>query len=262
MKHAFLIRQYLRYLLTAKTAHGIHSPFVFDIVNHLLNAKNSHPSYERIRAMRNNLYQNKSTLQVEDFGAGSLKQASTERRICDIARNAGRNEKFGKLLSSMIRHYDIEHVLELGTSLGLGTSYMAMASDKVKVTSIEGSQQIAATAANNFTSLGLNNITQHVGNFDEVLEPVLQQMLRLDLMFIDGNHREEPTLRYFLQSLPYIHEHSIFIFDDIHWSPGMHQAWTQIQQHDSVTLTIDLFYFGLVFFRKEFSEKQHFTLRF
>lgn len=262
MKHAFLIRQYLRYLLTAKTAHGVHSPFVFDFVQQVLGQQTPHPSYQRIQELRQALYSNSSVLQVEDFGAGSLKQATSERRICDIARNAGRNEKMGILLSRIIRHYQLQHVLELGTSLGLGTSYMAMASDKVNVTTIEGSQQIAQTAATNFSSFPLHNITQHLGNFDEVLASILQHMPRIDLMFIDGNHREEPTWRYFNQALPFLHEHSILIFDDIHWSRGMHNAWTQIQQHAAVTLTIDVFYFGIVFFRNDFSEKQHFTLRY
>jgi predicted O-methyltransferase YrrM len=127
---------------------------------------------------------------------------------------------------------------------------------------MEGSAAVAAIARNHFNYIGLNNIEQVIGNFDETLAPTLWKLDRLDFIFIDGNHRYEPTMRYFEQVLEKCHENTLIIFDDIHWSAEMERAWEQVKVHTSVTLTIDLFFVGLVFFRKEQKAKQHFTVRF
>ncbi|HNR16193.1 MAG TPA: SAM-dependent methyltransferase, partial [Chitinophagaceae bacterium] len=84
----------------------------------------------------------------------------------------------------------------------------------------------------------------------------------IDFAFIDGNHRQEPTERYFNQLLPKMHHESILVFDDIHWSSEMEQVWKTIKDHPSVRCTVDLFFIGVVFFRDEFREKQHFSIRF
>ena len=116
--------------------------------------------------------------------------------------------------------------------------------------------------ANNFEKLGLANIELLTGNFDTTLTSAIAKAGQVDLAFIDGNHRYEPTRRYFKEMLPSIHPYSMLIFDDIHWSSEMEQVWKEIQEHASVTLTIDLFFIGIVLFRKENKAKQHFTIRF
>jgi predicted O-methyltransferase YrrM len=127
---------------------------------------------------------------------------------------------------------------------------------------LKGSKDIAAIAAENFASLQLHNIHQQTGNFDDLLPSVIHHLSSIDLAYIDGNHRYEPTLRYFTQLLPALHNNSILVFDDIHWSADMEKAWRQIQQHPAVQCTVDIFFLGFVFFRKEFKVKQHFTVRF
>jgi predicted O-methyltransferase YrrM len=69
-------------------------------------------------------------------------------------------------------------------------------------------------------------------------------------VFVDGNHQKEATLRYFKLCLPKVHENSLLIFDDIYWSRGMKEAWNEIKAHPEVTVTVDLFWIGLVYFRK------------
>src|SRR5262249_27487483 len=106
------------------------------------------------------------------------------------------------------------------------------------------------------------NIQVITGNFDDTLTGMLQQLPMVDLAFLDGNHRLEPTLRYFEQVVSKVHEASVIILDDIHWSEEMEQAWKKIQQHPAVTCTIDLFFIGLVFFKEDIKTTQHFTIRF
>lgn len=261
MKHLFLIKAYLKYWLKAKSAHGTHSPFVYDFIKNIVEDKRHFYAFDEIKNLRKTLYQNIHVVEVEDFGAGSLLSASTKRRISDIAKNAGRNEVFGKILFRMVNHYQLKNIIELGTSLGIGTSYLAMANQQANIQTIEGSKNIAQEARKNLAFLAIKNVTQHIGQFDDLLLPMLQQQ-SFDLLFVDGNHRKEPTLKYFKMALPFIHENSIMIFDDIHWSAGMQEAWEEIKNHSQVTYSLDLFYFGIVFFKQDFKEKQDFVLKF
>lgn len=260
--HFFMIREYINYRLKAMGRHGMHSPFVYEFIEKVIRDKSTHPSFEAIEAMRKQMYQNQISLQVEDFGAGSHKNNSNQRKVCDIARHAGRKAHWGQLLFKMVRHFQSKHILELGTSMGLGTSYLSAANPNGKVVSIEGSPEIAQQAMKHFKQMRLENIECRVGNFDLILEQVLEESQPFDFIFIDGNHRHEPTVRYFKQCLSHIHENTVIVFDDIHWSPGMAKAWEEIKSATEVTLSLDLFYFGIVFFRKEFLHKQDFVLRY
>jgi predicted O-methyltransferase YrrM len=259
-----LARKYLRYYLTASNGkgHGIHSPFVFEFVTRVLNDKRHFYAYDRVEHLRAELLLDKSTLTIEDFGAGSVIAKSDERKIKDIARSALKPKKYGQLMFRMVDYYHFNTVIELGTSLGVTTSYLASGNVSGKVYTLEGAKQVASVARENFRELELKNISITVGNFDETLSSVLNDIGSIDLAFIDGNHRRQPTINYFEQLLAKAHEHSVFIFDDIHWSAEMEEAWKYIQQHASVTLTIDLFFIGIVFFRHEQKQPQHFTIRF
>ncbi len=262
MKYLFLLRQYIHYFFKRKTAHGIHSPFVYDFIETVLKDNRYFYAFDEIKAIRNQLYSDSTILNIQDFGAGSLLGNLKQRVVKDIARNAGRNEKFGKLLFRIVDRYERNQILELGTSLGLGSCYMAAASKTGKIITIEGSKEIADYAGNIFSLLSMHHIQQEVGNFDAVLPYILKNSPSFDLIFIDGNHREEATLNYFNQFFPYIKDDTILIFDDIHWSKGMNNAWETIHADKRVRLSIDLFFFGIVFFRKEFKEKQHFILKY
>jgi predicted O-methyltransferase YrrM len=131
-----------------------------------------------------------------------------------------------------------------------------------KVTTLEGAELIAKKANQNLESLSLTHIEIITGNFDQTLALSLEKNPKPDLVFFDGNHRKEPTLRYFRQCLFTADENSIFVFDDIHWSAEMEEAWREICQSEAVTCSIDLFFVGIVFFRKDFREKQAFTIRY
>ncbi len=262
MKKIFLLKQYFYYLLHAKGPHGIHSPFVFQFINEVLNDKRDYYFFEEIKMLRQEMYQNSKLLKVQDFGAGSHIQNTKERKVCDIAKTAGRNEKFGKLLFRMVNHFKPQTIVELGTSMGLATLYLAGTNPQNEVYTIEGSPEIAAQAHLHFEKLELKNIHQIVGNFDDILKETLQEIGNVDLYFIDGNHRKQATIDYFEIAKPHLNENSIVIFDDIHWSQGMDQAWQHIKQDSFVTLSIDLFFVGIVFLKKDFKEKQDFILRF
>lgn len=259
-----LAKKYFHYYFTASNGkgHGIHSPFVFDFVKNVLNDKKNYEAYHTIEKVRKELLHNERIIEVEDFGAGSLAVPFKEKKVSDITRTFLKSKKFSQLLFRIIHYYKPQTIIELGTSLGITTAYMASANKSSKVFTLEGSKNVAAIAEENFEKLELQNVKLIQGNFDDTLSNFLAQLQNVDLLFIDGNHRKEPTVRYFKQFLQKSNDQAIFIFDDIHWSAEMEEAWKEIQQHSAVTLTIDLFFIGLVFFKKDFKAKQHFTIRF
>jgi len=256
--------RYLQYYITASNGkgHGIHSPFVFEFITKVLNDDRHFYAYESIENLRKSLLLDERKLTIEDFGAGSRLKQKNVRMVKDIARSSLKPKKFGQLLFRVVDQYSPATILELGTSLGVTTAYLASAKKTSAVVTMEGSKEIAGVAKNNFSKLNLSNIELVEGNFDETLHAAIEKTGKIDLAFIDGNHRYEPTVRYFRQMLPAVHEYSILIFDDIHWSKEMEQAWEEIKQDPMVMLSIDLFFIGLVFFRKENKAKQHFAIRF
>lgn len=250
---AKLALKYLRYYLTASNGkgHGVHSPFVFEFVTKVLNDDRQFYCFKTIELLREQLQHDKTEITLQDFGAGSRVHAAYKRKVAEIGKSSLKPRKFAQLLFRMVNFYQPSDVLELGTSLGTTTAYLASANTNANVVTMEGAKTVAAIAQINFRQLQLNNIKIVEGNFDDTLPHTLNKFSKIDFAFIDGNHRKEPTLNYFQQILLKITGDSILVFDDIHWSEEMEEAWEIIKAHSLVTLSIDLFFIGIVFFRNE-----------
>jgi predicted O-methyltransferase YrrM len=258
-----LIAAYIKYLLRSGNEHSIHSPFLFELYNNVIAVRNDkNQEYEAIRSLRNELLRSDEQIEILDLGAGSRVNKSNLRKIRTIAKNAEKPAKFGRLFYRLIRRFQPATILELGTSLGLTTLYMSKARPDAKLITFEGCPQTAAKAQQHFQREHAGNIEVVLGNIDETLPRRLKTLdTPIDFAYFDANHRYEPTIRYFEQCLPYIQSGSLFIFDDIYWSEEMTRAWEQIKADPQVTVTVDLFWVGLVFFR-DGQVKEDFTLRF
>ncbi|MBM3416279.1 MAG: SAM-dependent methyltransferase [Bacteroidetes bacterium] len=259
-----LARKYLAYYLSSSNGrgHGTHSPFVFDFISKVLNDKAPYPAYGMVEGLRRQLLRDSRMFAVEDFGAGSAFLKKHQRSIKSIARNTAKSKKYGQFLFRMVRYYQPSTIIEMGTSLGITTSYLSLARPEAKIVTMEGAAAIADVAGQNFRKLSLANIEIAKGNFDDTLSAVLDKLPLVDFAFIDGNHRQLPTERYFHTLLQKAGNDSIMVFDDIYWSREMEEAWKAIKDHPAVRCSIDLFFIGIVFFRREFQEKQHFIIRF
>lgn len=259
-----LTKKYLQYYRTALNGkgHGMHSPFVFQFILHVLNNNSGYEAPASVEVLRRELLVDERLLDIEDLGAGSRVATRKQRTVKQLAKTAVKPKKYGQLLYRLVKHYQPQNIIELGTSLGVTTAYLAAANPAANVITVEGSEAVHCVAKDNFNTLHLQNIQALHGNFDTVLPQVLPTMDKVDLGYVDGNHRLKPTLLYFEQFLTKAHNDTILIFDDIHWSEEMEQAWRQIQEHPSVRCSVDIFFLGFIFFRNEFKEKQHFTVRF
>ena len=264
----FRVGAWVRFYLRAVTKYQVHSPFVFQWITDVLEDDRNYYVFGAISALRNRILMQHAPLRVTDFGAGpSGSLAGNTGPVfrtttpAEIGKHATSDPRQGQMLFKMALLHQPKYVLELGTSLGLGTLYMAHgAPSSAQMITLEGCPNVAQLARLHLETLDKKRVQVIAGPFEQTLEPALANFPQLDFVYFDGNHQEAPTLRYFEQCLPKAHANTVFIFDDVHWSAGMEKAWAAIQQHPKVTLTIDCGYFACAYFNPEFVEKQHFTI--
>jgi len=256
------IMRYCKYVLTAKTSYDVHGPFIFNFINDVVKNNRHYYAFDEIEYSRKRLLGDKRIIVVEDFGAGSKINKTPKRKVSAIAKNTLITPKFGQLMFRIVDYLQPKTILEIGTSLGISTLYLTKAALNAKVITLEGSQTVAEIAQNEFKINTINNIELLTGEFSSTLPEALKALGNVDLAFVDGNHRLTPTLQYFELIKPYLNEHSVVIFDDIHWSDEMEAAWQAIIADPMVTMTIDLFFKGIVFFKKDFHVKSNFVLQF
>lgn len=257
MRH--IIKSYLKFLWNSKNEHGVHSPFVFDLVTKCFYDKKSKPEYLVLKNYRTSLLENKETIEVNDFGAGSRVFKSNKRQVSKIASTAGISPKRAELLYRIVNYFQPESVLEIGTSLGLATSSLSLGNPNAKIISLEGCANTIAIAKNQLQLQNVQNIEFVTTEFSNYLKTESENC-EWKLIFFDGNHQKQATLDYFELLLPTISNESVWIFDDIHWSLEMEKAWEIIKNHPKVIVTIDTFQWGIVFFRTE-QKKEHFVIR-
>lgn len=260
----FQIKSYLKFLWNSKNEHGVHSPFVFNLLTKCFYDKKSKPEYLILEKYRKSLLDNKKFIDVTDFGAGSKVFKSNRRQISKIASTAGISTKRAELLFRVTNYFQPKNILEIGTSLGLATSALALGNPKAKVITLEGCPQTANQGQLQLQKFNFDNVNSVVTEFEKYLQEIKGKLKteteNFDLIYFDGNHSKKAALAYFDLLLTTITNDSVWIFDDIHWSTEMEEAWNEIKNHPKVTVTIDTFQWGFVFFRYE-QEKEHFVIR-
>lgn len=254
-----ILKSYINFIWNSKNEHGVHSPFVFDLVTKCFYDKTKYPEYSTLKKYRNSLLANKNTIEVTDFGAGSRVFKSNTRQISKIAQTAGISPKRAELLFRIVKYSQPESILEIGTSLGLATSALSLGNTSSKIITLEGCPKTQEQAQVQSRNFGTKNIEFINTEFSSYLKNFQLQSSNFQFIYFDGNHSQKATLEYFELLLPTIINDSVWIFDDIHWSEEMENAWEIIKNHPKVKVTIDTFQWGIVFFRAE-QEKEHFVI--
>lgn len=250
MLNFHLLKQYLIYTLKARywRGHGAHSPFVYDFIRKTLISRPK--KYREIKRLVLSIKCNKQLIEIKEVGAGSAAFKTTKRRVGDIARKAGIRNKYGKALHCLVKYVEAKNVLELGTSVGISSVWMAYSNESTNVYTIEGNPEILNIAKNNFENAELKNIYTQCANFDDVLHQKLTEM-DFDIVFIDGNHTYEATIKYFQILKHKLNNKCLVVFDDIYWSKGMTKAWKEIKKDKEVTISIDIFQLGIISFNTD-----------
>jgi predicted O-methyltransferase YrrM len=242
-------KDYLFHRLKAKNRHGVHSPFVYRLIDNVIYDFDFKKVYTDVENLRGKLFNDTRIITITDLGAGSHVNNNRQKKISDIARNALKPPKLAQLLYRLVADLKPRNIIELGTCLGITTLYLQKAAPKAKVYTLEGCPETAKIAKETFKKGEITAVETVVGNFDDTLPGVIKDVDQLDFVFVDGNHQKDATLKYFEWCLPKVHENTMLVFDDIYWSAGMKEAWEQIKAHPQVTVAIDLFWIGLVFFK-------------
>jgi len=260
------LKSYFKFLLNSKNEHGVHSPFVFDLVTNCFYDETNYYEYENIIDYKKSLIEDKTKINVTDFGAGSRIFKTNRREVSKIAKIAGISTYRAKLLFRLINYFQPSTFLELGTSLGIATYAASIALKNTKIISVEGCRETSQFTSNKFLKCfnleQLENIDFINSEFEIFLHDFDKSSFSdtdWNMVYFDGNHSKVATLKYFDILIETTTNKTIWIFDDIHWSKDMEEAWEIIKRHPKVTVTIDTFQWGIVFFRKE-QVKEHFII--
>ena len=259
MSSFYPIKEYFKFLSKSTNQYGIHSAFVYDLVINALYKKKDKAYFPIWKSAHQSLLNNHKSIVIKDLGAGSQVFSGEKRKISALAKNAGASSNKARILQNIVLHRQPKQLLELGTSLGLGS--LALSLPKVgKLTTVEACPQSLKVAQNLFKEYCVDEVitTENV-DFDRYLDR-LEKKVQFDLIVIDGNHTYEATWRYFKKLSAHLHADSLLVVDDLYWSEGMTQAWNEICQSGIISISIDTFELGFLFFRSGI-EKQHFRIR-
>jgi predicted O-methyltransferase YrrM len=252
MLNSYTTGKYLNYILfsTHRKGHGIHSPFLFNLIINVFRNKTGRDVVLNIESIRKKILSDRRVIKVTDYGSGQGRRDEDLRKVSEIARNSPVPVKYGKLLSKLSKEFGRECVIELGTSLGIGAMYLAAGAPDAVVNTIEGCPQTSAIARDNIKISGYKNIILHTGTFSDQLEKLKNEKVVAGLIFVDGDHRREKVLEYFDLLYTMSDERTVMVFDDIHSSAEMGEAWKTITGDNRVTLSVDIFRMGIIFFIK------------
>lgn len=256
----YRVREYIKHYLTAYNTRGegIHSPSLFYLVSMIINDQLSYYVWNDIEQRRRAMILWDKTIDVTDYGTGNNRPS--QRQICNIAKHSLEKANNAQALFRIINYLSEQYkrpltIVELGTSLGITTAYLATPNKKNRIFTFEGSSEIANIARLNWNKLNIRNIECIEGNIDNTLFTTYLQ--QVDFAWLDANHTYEATMRYFTYLLQYVSDKSIIAIDDIHYSPQMKAAWKDICNRNEVTSTMDFYDFGLVFFDKQYIKKHY-----
>lgn len=257
-----IVKEYIVYQIVRphKKGHGIHAPYLFEFLTKVVYPSKCHDeTLLSIELWYNSLLQNEDVLEIEDMGAGSASLALRKRKVKEIARVSSASVKYGQLMHRLVQYLQPQTIIELGTCLGVGTVWMAAGNHSSKVFTIEGSSTLFNRSVAHFNQLGLSNISCIQGNFNHQFPVLLGQCKSFGILYIDGNHQKEATLRYFTWALECASNDSVIILDDIRWSQGMYEAWLEICCNQRVSVSLDFFRLGMVFLNPKM-QKEHFKI--
>ncbi|MBL6660955.1 MAG: class I SAM-dependent methyltransferase [Crocinitomicaceae bacterium] len=249
-----IVLEYIKYRLNAKYLHGVHSPFVYDFMKNAMGIYIKEQHQKEILQCISNVNSNKKEIIVQDYGAKS-KKLKGKRSVREIFKTSSSYGKNALLLYRISNYFKPKRILELGTSIGIGSLHLHLGYPSAHITSVEGCQETFNLAKQNLESTNIELINS---TFYDYIKSLNEESF--DLIFIDGHHDGE-ALKYYLKLLSdYIHNDTIIVLDDIRWSNSMYNAWNKIKLEKKYHLSMDFFRMGILMKRPQ-QEKEYFILK-
>lgn len=249
---------YISYFLNVVDEHSLHPPFIYDLYTKII--KGGEQPVKEIEAIRKELLNSDEVIKYHSYGEQSSLNEISRSRIASITRSGINKASNSSLFVRLVKFFECKSIIELGTSLGINTSYLALADKSATVYTFEGHSQLIEKARSTFDRLSITNVEIIKGNIDETLPDFLKRIKKIDFILLDANHQKEATWNYFSYFIPWVHENSVMVIDDIRWNKEMYDAWNVLKDHDKVSLSVDLMDLGLLFFSRRM-KKQHYTLK-
>jgi len=185
------------------------------------------------------------TFEATDLGAGNSDGKSNYKKISKIVHRETLPFSAALIMSVWAKKKKAKKILELGTSLGLTTSVLA-AITNAEITSIEGDPVLQRFARFTARKTGVEDKIHFIlGDFDHYLEKLMQST-QFDIIFVDGNHTYQATMRYFRIISRLQPSGTIVIFDDINWSEGMRKAWKEIKNSSETKVIFNFVRTGII----------------
>jgi predicted O-methyltransferase YrrM len=250
-------RSYWSFLFRSKGRHGVHSPFVFQLVDKCLTTKVDKNFQTARKKWLRQLQKQREPFEINDLGVGSKKMKRT-RSISQLSKTASSKGLYGDVLWQLMHYFQPKTILEFGTSIGIGTVALKMGYPSAKLVTVEGCDQTLSKAYQQLDYWKLDGILPICSSFDDFLK--LPSIHSYDVVYLDGNHQGTATLHYIETLQHQTHNETLFIVDDIRWSEDMWNAWKSIVMDERFHVTIDLGRMGL-FWRRTQQTKEHFTIR-
>lgn len=262
MSRMYTATQYLSHFFRSKRWDSFHSPFLFSLFTYCCDDRISHPLFESIEKKRRYLSQSAEVIKRHDFGAGTAYPLPDNTdSISRIARHALSLPFQCRFLYRLVSFTTSTQIVELGTSLGISAAYLAIGNPTSRVDTVEGDPGVATAARKVFDQLRLDNIQLHNMSFDTFITNGVSRDRPIDLLFLDGHHTSEALWKYYQALKPCMADQTIIIVDDIYWSADMTAGWKNLIALPEVTQSVDCFHFGLLFFKKDFLNRENHRIR-
>jgi predicted O-methyltransferase YrrM len=260
---AWLAGRFIDFLLHSGNRYQVHSPFLYSLVGEVIRVDKPVEGSEQIEMIRKECLKSQDIILKTDYGDGGKSGNGITYPIAlkRIARNSLSSPRHARRLYHLVQFLKAKRILEIGTSLGMTTAYLALANPEAMIVTLEGCPELSRKAREHFNKLGIKNIELIEGRFEDTLSKAFNRLGTIDLVFIDGNHRKEALLDYYMQCYSHSGNETVMVLDDIRSSEMMEQAWELISRRQEVRLSLDFFLTGWILFRKE-SSRQHFRLRY
>jgi predicted O-methyltransferase YrrM len=262
-QRARIAGRFADFLLHSGNRYRVHSPFLYEFIGNVIRSGKPVDEASKIEQLRKECKKSKEIIEKTDYGVGGVNSIGKPYPVAlrHLVATSLTSPRQARRLYRLTKYMKPGRILEIGTSLGITTSYLACANPESRIITLEGCPELSRKAREHFRKLGIKNAEVMEGRFEDTLSKALDMLGGIDFVFIDGNHRKEAVLDYYAKCLAFSNNDTIMVIDDIHSTAEMEQAWEQIRQMKDIRISLDFFFSGWIFFRKE-SSKQHFRLRY